>query len=588
MRNSSFRLIFSLCMVCQWAMLPTLWAQGLSPKSAPRAVESVKIPPKIQELISEGDRFNIKGNPAEAVRKFEAAADLAKEVNDPNFKRPQVQSAALLKLANMRFSEAIQGNDQQKLSATLRLYEGIPADAAPQQKAQATMNRAALYMKLQDPQKAANLLLDQEQFDWSTIDSSQHFLLNYNVGRALDEDQKSERAFEYYEKSLKLNPRFNLAASKISDLALSDKSLSSESLDKSVALLISTKHPQEVTRLGWGLIEREEKDRQRAIQGLSVLLIGWSKSFESSGAFLKTEGERLSNIGKSLIGPDVERDLRKLAQGELSVDVEALQRGNHRELAGINGVIAESGRERDRLKTAVSQFTFAIADWMATQSAFATDPIVVSNLAQGALARSMVAFGLDPDNTDVPRSLIWSLVRLEKLEQNSKNDVNMDLVVRELLNRKEVLKYKESKSPVDWQNLLKIHMLLGELFQSKKIWTAADEYRSATFHWEEARRDEQELNRLLPEERQQWHPALHENLAICYASSDRKPDAVSSWLVACGFYLRDDNREGASRCLRSVQTSEVKLSDKQRQLVAELEKEVQALSNKLKNRDSNF
>jgi tetratricopeptide (TPR) repeat protein len=569
-------------------MLPMLWAQGLTAKSAGPAVERVKIPPNIQEMISEGDRFNFKGNPAEAARKFEAAADMAKTVNSPDFSRPQVQSAALLKLADIHYLQAIKGNDMEELSTALQIYESLPADAAPQQKAQATMNRAALHMKRREPQRAAKLLLDQELFDWSTIDSSQHFLLNYNVGRALAEGQQSVQAIEFYEKSLRLNPRFNLAATKIGDLALSDKSLSSESLDQAVTHLISTKHPQEVTRIGWGFVEGEKEDRQRAIRGLSILLIGWSKSFESSGAFLKTEGERLAKIGNSLIGPGFERDLRSLVQGRLSVDVEALQHGNHRELVGISRVIAESGREQGRLKAAVAQFTFAIADWLATQSAFATDPVDVGNLAQGSLARTIVAFGLDPENTDVPRLLISSLIRLEKLQKNQELEVNLDLVVRELLTRKGALKYKENKTSVDWQNLLKIHMLLAELFQSKKIWTADDRFRSATFHWEEAREDEVELNRLLPDQHQQWHPALHENLAICYAHSARKPDAVSSWLVACEFYLRDDNLEGAARCLQSVQTSEVKLSDEQRQRVADLEKKIQTLDLKLKNRDINF
>jgi len=596
MFNSRSGAALGVFAVFQLMLLPTLCAQRPEdgqPQIASTPDDVLPIPPEVQKLFMEGDQLRFSGKPLEAANKFREARDQAKSISDPAFKMPQVQSAAFLREANVHYSEAIKSNDRDELSKALEFYDGLRIDATARQKTQAAINRASLHMKLGDVEKAADLLLDNTQCDWSTVDESQQFLLNYNVGRALDAGKKTGQALEYYERALHGKPQFNLAASRICDLALADKSLSPEILDQQVNLLISTMHPKEVSRLGLGLFLREcYANLPGAIKGLSILLTGWSMTFENSDSFLNSEGERLAQLKDSRvirrysgIWAGFERDIRTLIQDELAIEVTALESGKHSQLPGVNHVIEDDAiaeADRDGLKVALSKFTFAIANQLANQSPLNTDPAAARARTQAALARNMVAFGFDPQNTDAARSMIWCLSRLELVNPEGINEDLRNQVIYSLLREKEGIIDKDNKSVPDWQNLLKIHMLLAQLFQAQKIWVSDDKRLSATFHWEEARNDEIELHRRLGD-RWQWTPALHENLAIGYSNSDRVPEAIVSWLDACDYYLRSDDPAGATRCLQSVRSGGVNLTAEQEQQVLQLEERIQVLENRIKN-----
>ena len=582
-----------LFVIYQLVLGTELFAQqiaGRQPQVAPGTEDGIKIPPEIQQMLKDGDQLRIDGKPLEAAKKFREAQDVTTNVRYPEFEVPQVQSVALLREAGIHYSEAIKSNDRQKLTDVLRLYDKLHSDAAPMQKTQAAMNRAALHMRLGNPKKAAELLLNPEECDWSTVDQSQQFLLNYNVGRALDQDKTdSERALKFYGKALSQKPQFSLAASKICDLVISDNTLSSESLDEQVNLLVSTKQSEEVSRLGWHLFERGgEANQTGAMNGLSILLTGWSMTIESGESFLKAESERLVQLKESFIGPEFERDIMRLVQGELAVEVATLENGRHSQLSGINEVIAGADTEQVRLKVALSALTFAIADGFATQSAMTTDPTAARANVQAALTRNIVAFGLDPQNTDAARSLVWCLSRVEEMNPTEINEDLRNQVIYSLLKEKEGILDKKNMEISDWQNLLKIHMLLGHLFQSQGIWVAADSRLSATFHWEEARQNEIELNRRLTDNLQQWTPALHENLGTCYFMSDRIAEAVASFLNACDFFLRNDDLPGATRCLQRVQSIGVDLTAGQQELVAELDRRIQDLDQRIKSPPQSF
>lgn len=545
------------------------------PDAKPSGFErsGVKLPPEFRALLRDAEQLQkIKPRP-EAEEKLRQAEGLIERVNRDDFNLDHVKSAHVLAKANLKFNDAIKGNQKQLLEETLQEYARLPAGAAPEQKTQAAINQAAIYMKLNDPKKAASILLDEEKYDWKAIDPSQVFLLNYNRGQALAKDQNTAKALQYYGASLQENPRFKLAAQQVCDVALEDRELDAAALDKQVELLLATKHYAEVARLGWGVFEREGKTRTpQSLHGLSILLTGWSRSYESAEQFRKDEEGKFKELSSEALGPRFSRDLQRIAWGVLQVEPRALEQGEHPQLPGVTELLRAAGSERKRLQRAVAEFIFAVGDDLATKAAVTSEKAESGEFAKGALARHIVVIGLAQDHSDAARSLVWALLQCEATGALDGGADSRDQLVREFLQLKQGLYYKTNKTVVDWQNLLKIHLLLARVFQAQERWNAPGMYQSATYFWKEAERDERELRKAMKDNPWPWNPEIPENLAICYShATDKTREVAQAWLEASRRYVEINDLVGATRGLKAVEAMREKLSDEQRRELGALE-----------------
>ena len=160
---------------------------------------------------------------------------------------------------------------------------------------------------------------------------------------------------------------------------------------------------------------------------------------------------------------------------------------------------------------------------------------------QDALARYSAAWalGLDSDAALYAASLLH--------DQRPLIDANQELFDQLLRGIIEVkgMDYRR----VDWPNILRMHTLLGSIFEQEKKWGSETELRSAIFQWRHAIDAESQIRKTNPNYPRS--PMLYVKLANAYREKG-DPQAVDFYLSAAEVFAASENAKQARSALEAA------------------------------------
>ena len=127
----------------------------------------------------------------------------------------------------------------------------------------------------------------------------------------------------------------------------------------------------------------------------------------------------------------------------------------------------------------------------------------------------------------------------------------------------------EAYNKQDWPNILRLHTILGTIFEREKKWGPDSDPRSAIFQWQHAieaeRRARQENPKLAPS------PGLYLKLGDAYRATNRPQLALPQYLSAVEGYLTFSAPDEAKNTLQKIHSLNVALSAEQQEQLRNLE-----------------
>jgi len=106
-------------------------------------------------------------------------------------------------------------------------------------------------------------------------------------------------------------------------------------------------------------------------------------------------------------------------------------------------------------------------------------------------------------------------------------------------------------SRLDWPNILRMHALLGTIFEQEKHWGSETELRSAIFQWRHAIDAENHIRQTNPQYPRS--PELYMKLANAYREKG-DPQAVEFYLLAAEVFAQDENAKPARSALNAAES----------------------------------
>ena len=106
---------------------------------------------------------------------------------------------------------------------------------------------------------------------------------------------------------------------------------------------------------------------------------------------------------------------------------------------------------------------------------------------------------------------------------------------------------------VDWPNILRMHTLLGTIFEQEKKWGSETELRSAIFQWRHAIDAESQIRKTNPNYPRS--PMLYVKLANAYREKG-DPQAVDFYLSAAEVFAASENARQARSALEAASSLE--------------------------------
>jgi tetratricopeptide (TPR) repeat protein len=119
----------------------------------------------------------------------------------------------------------------------------------------------------------------------------------------------------------------------------------------------------------------------------------------------------------------------------------------------------------------------------------------------------------------------------------------------------------ESYLSDDWPSILRLHTLLGTMFERQSRWGSSGDAQSAIFQWEHAIAA---LDKV-PGRGQGDAPALHAHLAAAYTGGNRKKEALQQYLISAEQYVAAKRPEAAEPLMLRVDALDSVAGEAERQ-----------------------
>lgn len=144
---------------------------------------------------------------------------------------------------------------------------------------------------------------------------------------------------------------------------------------------------------------------------------------------------------------------------------------------------------------------------------------------QGALGRYALAWSIFPESSEAGLYLASFLI--DSKDALDPRGELLDSFVSQLLHGK-----GQAYLGRDWPNVLRLHMLLGTIFEKRGLWGPANRVETASFQWEHALRAHERLRGTGQAPDLALVPGLNEKLATAYQQIGRPADSLEQWLRA--------------------------------------------------------
>jgi tetratricopeptide (TPR) repeat protein len=521
---------------------------------------------QVEGALKKGTELRSRGEFFEAINEFEVAEENASRTGNR-----VVQAEAMLQAAQTHqalFSKDTKQGDH--IEKAIAKYQSAIEFGNPAQRVQAQNNLATLYLSKaaslpnqNDKKNAyANAIRYLRSVDTTRIPPAEKFIYDYNLGRAYDLSGQRSLAYPCYISALTANPNFTRAAEKAFEnlrnskgspnihesLSLADLLLKSDHSDmaaqEAILCLNDWGNDPKAVRLLTVLVRHytmTSLNPTRFVKGRAgspiPTFVSEIASFNPT-RFVKGEWPTLEGLANrhSRLKPAI-GEIRKAFDGDFPPAIQRPRAGSDPPFPAwleLEEQTAPGEKRFPELLNGIGDYYYESIG----KDGKCRDP-------RRALARYSAAWSLDPSNS---RSALFTAAVLRDSPQLDPEHKFYDQLVHGVFHEKGP--YTTSKTEADWSNLLRMHYLLGSIFERKQVWGSEDTPRSAIYQWGHAIRAEDELRKL--DRKYPPTPGLHQHLATAYKLTGHPEKAFEQFLSAAEEFVGVGDLASAKEALAAV------------------------------------
>lgn len=489
-------------------------------------------PPK-HPAIQKGDQHRIQGERSKAIVEY----DKARQSSDP-----VIRNTGAIKAGETRVEQARTDKNKKAelLDRAAQDFKQVVKDenATPKQRANAYNNLATVYLNQHKTQEALDAL---KACDKSQIDKNFVHVVHYNQGIACEQNNNATGAFLAYRDALRSNPSFYRAADRAIEL-IKQPATKAEALPAACDVGRTLLVQGDLVRakyLGLTIIQGQDRWGPQASWGLEIVLGTYARIDRSPADFRKDEESNLGKIRKAGF-QEAADEIQRAYEDKLELNV---QRPGSRE---VRPFFWFSSSQRDpKVRGAFVLLLNHAGDSYAV-SKEGRDP-------KQALARYLAAYAIDGNSTGA-KNVAWIISNFSGEIGDSRV---YDRFVNALMDEKGSLYAIQNKSREDWVNILRLHLLLGMMFESRGQWGSESTRDSAISQWRYAVAAESKV-REFGGGANYGAPGLHEHLAKAYLATKQPGKAFDSYLKAGEAYHRRREKEQARDILAKLRMLDYK------------------------------
>jgi tetratricopeptide (TPR) repeat protein len=496
----------------------------------------------IEEELQEASALQKLGKPDQAVEVLEGAHQNAED--------PELRYDASMKLGQVKASMAQTQKESgstdftREYDAALKHFGEALQSEVPAKRAAATNNIAVIYLKRGNAEGALEAL---EKISADDFAANERFAFHYNRGRAFEVTKNRVEAVTNYTMAFKDNPQFLPAAERAWDL------LSQRNADQVQLPLVA--YDLGRSMLSQGYIARVQSSAVDALKAnaaadgtrpyLALILEANVAAKMTPDAIARFWQSELSEVA-----PSAADEVAK-ACDEFRNPEKSPREFQSSAVAAVYPWWCSSG-DRDKTLTSFATFLRHIGDSHAGVGVFPALDDRSDSSFDAALNYYLEAWTLDPENLQAAQNIAWVLSQYSESSEHALGTYNQfQDTIDGLFRVKGALYADTDKSPADWQRLLRMHMLLGTIFEKKGIWGHEDEPRSAIFQWNHALTVELKLREEAGQP-QFRAPGLHERLGKAYAAVGKNNDAIHHYGLASETYMANGDRQSGQACMEAL------------------------------------
>jgi tetratricopeptide (TPR) repeat protein len=131
-------------------------------------------------------------------------------------------------------------------------------------------------------------------------------------------------------------------------------------------------------------------------------------------------------------------------------------------------------------------------------------------------------------------------------------------------------------SKQDWPNILRLHTILGTIFEQEQKWGSESDSHSAIFQWRHAISAEEQVRRGDPKFPRS--PMLYMKLASAYRETGNRSAALDLYLSAAEAFVEASNPQQATVAMKQAQSLDVKIPPAAQERIQKIDFAIRTLS----------
>jgi tetratricopeptide (TPR) repeat protein len=423
--------------------------------------------------------------------------------------------AALNEARTLELWTSVDRSQTAHIPEVVDAYQAAIIAGTPQQRSLAANNLAVFLLKQGDPAKALEAF---RKVDLNTIGAPNLYLYQYNYGRTLEFNSDLNGAYAHYRDSVTLRPDFVPATEGVSRVmsglkppplvdtaGLADTLVRAGRADTARNLLMRSLQL-------WGNEPTASRLLGELVRSYEALHVDPQRFLNEDGPFLqKIEGPQLktgiSEMNRAFSGAFPS------AFGYSAPTFPYWSQSSYREIFG------------QLLKVVGDAYAGEKEDYVRALACY-SNAWVISRLPEPALYSA--ALIRDHRELDPSGQLLNQLI--DSLFQEKGN----------------------AYARQDWPNILRLHTVLGTIFESQQRWGSPSDPRSAVFQWQHAVQAERMVRQT--DSKVPPLPLLHLHLANCLVRTGMAPAARPEYLAAAELFLQASDQQQASSAIANLRS----------------------------------
>jgi tetratricopeptide (TPR) repeat protein len=501
--------------------------------STPVLADEKKRPEEIAKHMAEGNAAHQKRVFPDAVKSYEAARTIAHEKG-----HPALEGEAYLHLGEATLAWSLSGGADKKKSLQTKAESHFQSaielgDDKVRLLAQNSLGVLYLSEAKESKEKAekAVKIFSQMNLDKVPLKPSERAVYICNFGRALELSGKQDEAYKRYKDAIEVESLYQPPIERGFRLLFEKPDV--ERADEALRLanyLFSRGQSKTAVQQISANVERWPPDR--IFSFLAVIMRYYSKVSVSPEDYQRVKREELLDLVKRnrlLKGPVNEIDI--VFTGDFGTTFEPNQ---------TRATFPSLAKDNDARPALITLLKMT-ADYYYREAG------KNDQNSKMALARYVAAWNLNRKKTDC--AVFAAAVLRDYPEVDANRQIYKEFI--DSLMDEKGSRYRENpETAEDWDNLLRLHFLLGSLFEKDKAWGPEYEVRSATFQFGRAVKAEKELQRLRPDSRPS--PNLHVHLGDAFQEIKQPKKAWDQYLVAAEGYIKLKDPDAAKKMLQKA------------------------------------